>query len=217
MKKLLFLMMLVIWSLRAVNANSEDYLIGPGDYLGGLGLVDNDTLLMTGGKIDGLSLGGYAVATIENTDLPMGILNLTAYSYCTVNIHGGAIGDITAEIESLVNITGGSINSLEMYQNSMSYLYGGDIGTLASAQSLLPQGDPGPKGWIQLYCLEYDYDSNNNLLTGLWGDSTPFSVQLDDIGTIPTYQQIEFHIIPEPASIMLLGLGGLWLRKKNKR
>ena len=212
MKNLLLLMILAIWAAGAGNVIAEDYLIGPGDYRGALGLIDNDTLLMTGGKIDGLSLSGYAIATIENTDLPTGIISLTASSFSTVNINGGGIGDMESWADSVINMTGGNVNRLEMHTESMSYLYGGDIGTLASDQ---PLGYPLPQNWIHVYCLEYNYDTENNLLTGLWGDSSLFSIQLEDIGTYPTYDLIEFYIIPEPTAILLLGLGGLCFRKRR--
>ena len=213
MKKLL-LMMAAVLTVGAGNACAEDYLNGPGDYLGALGLIDNDTLLMTGGTIDALLLSDYAIAIIENTDLPIGITNLTASSFSTVNINGGGIGDIDTWAESVINMTGGSVNRLEMHYKSMSYMYGGAIGTLASDQ---PLGYPLPQNWIHFYCLEYVYDSNNNLLTGLWGDSLPFSIQLEDIGTIPTYEQIEFHVIPEPATGLLLFAGLFGVLIKNKK
>lgn len=205
MKKQLLLMTLVILALGAGNARATDYLIEDGDFFSTIALFDDDTLLMTGGNGETLTLGDYAIANIENTDLPIGITDIISGGYGILNIFGGGIGNIQAINESVINMNNGSVNSLGMYSQSMSYLYGGSIGTLASDQ---PLGYPLPQNWIHFYCLEYDYDTNINLLTGLWEDSSAFNIQLEDIGIYPTYDLIEFHIIPEPATIMLLGLGG---------
>jgi len=70
---------------------------------------------------------------------------------------------------------------------------------------------------IHIFALDYLYDSPSNLLTGHWGDSSTFSINLIDIGTVPTYDYIEFHIIPEPGSVLLLGLGALILRTRRTR
>lgn len=219
MKTKIKLLIWLVLILGATNAWAEDFVMESGEHLGALALFNYDTLLMTGGIIENLTLSDYAVATIENTDLLIGILGISTSSYGVVNIHGGGIGDIESWAGSTINVTGGSVNYLKMQQASMSYLYGGQINTLASDQMAFwqPTGEPDLNGWIQLFCREYDYDTNTRILTGVWGDYSDFSIQLQDIGTIPTYDQIEFHIIPEPGAIILLGLGGIFLKRRASK
>jgi len=206
----------------ATNAWATDYVMGPGDHFGGLGLVEYDTLLMTGGTIESLGIGGYAVSDIEGTSplgsLPIdgGIWHIGIGVYGTLNISGGEIKNIEAVEISTINMTGGNVYSLEMKNFSMTYLYGGQINTLASDQMAFwqPSGQTDLNGWIQFFCREYDYDTDARILTGTWEDYSDFSIQLLNIGTIPTYDQIEFHIIPEPGTIILLGLGGIFLKRR---
>jgi len=56
-----------------------------------------------------------------------------------------------------------------------------------------------------------------NVLTGLWGNGDPFSIHLPNItGYSPAIENIQFQLIPEPTSLLLLSLGGLLLRRGNK-
>jgi hypothetical protein len=107
-----------------------------------------------------------------------------------------------------------------MQHASILYISGGQIGTLASSQikfPVPPWGPPGLNAWNQFFCREYDYDIDTRVLTGVWEDYSEFSIQLLNIGTIPTYDQIEFHIIPEPGTIVLLGLGGFFLKRRASK
>jgi hypothetical protein len=217
MKTSIKLLMWLILIVGSTSAWATDYLFEPEDYRISLGLVDYDTLLMSGGTIENLVVGGYAIATINNTDLPNGIAKLYTGAYGTVNIHGGGIGDIEAIDVSVINMTGGSVNYMEMHGPSTSYLSGGQINTMASdliAFPAPPSGPPGLNGWIQFFCREYDYDDDTLILTGIWEDYSDFSMQLLNLGTIPTYDQIEFHIVPEPGTIILFGLGGIFLKRR---
>ena len=63
------------------------------------------------------------------------------------------------------------------------------------------------------------FNSTTRLLTGLWGNGDPFSIYLSavpnsDYGYSPAIDNIKFTIIPEPASLILLAVGGLLLRRK---
>jgi len=223
MKKLLFLMMLVVLVLSVKNTHATDYVFGPGDHRGDLGLVGTDTLLMTGGTIENITLSGNAIANIEGTSplgsIPSdgGIWSIGNGGYGIINISGGEINEIESYNESVNNITGGSVYSLETHYMSVSHLYGGEIGTLASDQ-LLDVEPWWPDAWIHIYCLEgYQYDDNTNLLTGQWGDGADFSISLSDIGTFPTYELIEFHIVPEPITFLLFAVGGIIAGRRKMR
>jgi len=210
--------MLVVFVMWASPVQAAIYNIGPGDNFGNLGLVDYDTLLMTGGEGHNLSLLGWSSATIENT-APLidedtgGIWAVDTTSYSIFNFNGGEINSIEAYGDSTVNMTGGTLTSLRMDNESQAYLEGGLIENLASDQTLVG-GLPWEEALIHIFCLDYLYDSPSNLLTGHWGDNSAFSINLIDIGAIPTYDYIEFHIIPEPATLYIFALGGLLLRRQ---
>lgn len=217
MKTKIKLLMWLILILGLTNAWATVYEIGPGEYRGDLALDNHDTLLMTGGTISGLSIADYAIANIYNTAPSGGVSNIIHVGYGALNIYGGNIGEIKALYTSTINMTGGNVLYLDMRNASISFLSGGQIGTLASDLIAFPDppyGPPGLNGWIQLFCREYDYDDDTLILTGIWEDYSDFSIQLQNIGTIPTYDQIEFHIIPEPGTIILLGLGGIFLKRR---
>jgi len=178
--------------LLSATAFATDYVFGPGDEFGVLGLVDHDTLLMTGGGHD-LSLGGWSTGVIHNTD-PLvgpyegGIWELDTYSYAELTINGGEFYEVIAGQASTLNLHGGQI-----------------LGNLMADHDT---------AWVHIYGYGFNNDPfGGSPLTGFWADGTPFSINLVD-DTIPTYDQIVFHIIPEPATMLLLGLGGVLLRRK---
>ena len=219
MKKII-ITMLVVFVVWAGVVHAAIYNIGPGDNFGNLTLVDYDTLLMTGGEGHNLGLYDWSLATIDDTD-PLnigqgdgGIWKVDASSYSVFNFNDGEINSIETYGDSTVNMRGGDLTTLEMHSESQAYLEGGTIENMASDQTL--DGDmPWHNAMIHIFCLDYLYDSPSNLLTGHWGDSSTFSMNLIDIGTIPTYDYIEFHIIPEPATLFIFALGGLLLWRRE--
>jgi len=219
--KEIIITMLVVFAVWSGVVQAAIYNIGPGDNFGNLGLVDYDTLLMTGGEGHNLSLGYWSIATIENTT-PLidqntgGIWAVDTYSYSIFNFNGGEINSIEAYDDSTVNMTGGTLTTLRMDSESQAYLEGGIIENLASDQ-ILDGGLPWHDAMIHIFALDYLYDSPSNLLTGHWADNSAFSINPIDTGTVPTSDDIEFHITPEPATLFIFGLGTVILRNRRTR
>ena len=215
MKKIIIPVLVVLLMVSGV-VQAAIYNIGPGDDFGFLYLIDNDSLVMTGGEIDWLDLVDWSVATIENTepitDIELGgIWVVDMGDYSTLNIEGGEINFIEAGWESTVNMTGGYLDYIVASGENKAYLRGGTIDYLWRMP--LEDGEPIEEAMIHVFCLDYLYDPPGNLLTGHWGDNSPFSINLN----IPSSDYVEFHIIPEPCSVMLLGLGVVILRNRRTR
>ncbi len=177
------------------NGLATIYNIGPGDDFANLTLDNYDTLLMTGGEGHDLTLLDWSTATIEDTTTPLtgpfdgGIWELNTASYSELTILGGEINDLGAYHESIINLHGGQIlNSLTVFNDT---------------------------AWVHIYGHGFNNDPfGGSPLTGFWVDDTAFSINLVD-STISTFDQIIFHNVPEPGTVLLFGLGGLLLRKKK--
>ncbi|MCK5565552.1 MAG: PEP-CTERM sorting domain-containing protein [Planctomycetes bacterium] len=194
MKTKLFILLLFVMST-AVWAT--DYEVTWGDDFGGLDLIGTeenpDTLLMTGGTGHDLNASAWSTAIIHDTD-PMNIPETA-----------GGIWEVTTTSYSELTINGGEFYELGLHGESIANLYGGQIfGSLTVNNST---------AWVHIYGYGFNNDPfTGSPLTGFWADDTAFSINLVDDG-ISTYDQIVFHEIPEPVSIILFGLGGILVRK----
>jgi len=114
---------------------------------------------------------------------------------------------------------GGAVHTLSLGNYATATLSGGLIVEIWSTQKAWKwAGDPPqyvPDPHIEIVCDvdSVKYDATANILTGDWLDGSSFSIQLIDVeGYSPTIENIFFT--PEPASLLLLGAGGLLLRRK---
>lgn len=161
---------------------------------------------MTDGGFDNLILHGDSFATIDGTS---GLLE-----------GSGGIWYLDLSNDSNLNMSGGQVHEIAIINNATAYLSGGLIQQIWSQQIAWRQaGNPPVPVWnphITIECLDHFYNTNTKLLTGHWlDDGTAFSIQLIDVqGYSPAIQNIQF--IPEPVSLFLLGLGGLFLRQRRK-
>lgn len=108
----------------------------------------------------------------------------------TTNIYNTEIDWLWTGNNSIANVYGNNINWLAAYENSLVNIYAYDV-----VYHPTGGGEYGNKEW-----LEGTY----------YVDNSPFSLWLYNDGA---YQHI--NIIPEPATFILFGLGGLFLKKRR--
>jgi len=115
----------------------------------------------------------------------------------------------------------GGIQYLTQLGNSYLDFSGGEIYSNQSAWKLA--GDPPVSVWNPHITIVYSgalpvLNLTSHVLTGLWGNGTNFSIYLPNItGYSPAIDNIKFTIIPEPASLILLAVVGLLVRKRKGR
>jgi hypothetical protein len=166
-------------------------------YTPGLTLQTGDSLYMTDGGFGSLNLHGDLTATIEGTAALVegsgGIWNLNSAWNSHLDMSGGQVHQLTMNNTATATLTGGLIEAIYSYQivtNPHITLY--YSGNLPAVQKI----------------------GGFNYLVGNWGDGTDFNIYLHNTG-YNTYGNFEFILIPEPATLLLLSLGGLLIRRKK--
>lgn len=189
--------MLLAVALTVPALGSYTYVITDGMDFGGKTLGSGESLLMTGGGGHSLSLGNGSFALIQGT----APYNQDVYP-------SGGIYDIG--VGGHLDFSGGEVYRIGVTAYGKATLSGGTIQRLQTSQSVYGQIDP----YVTIICKEWDYNTTTKMLTGKWLDGLDFSIQLIDVaGYTPTINNITF--IPEPASLVLIGLGGLLIRRRK--
>ena len=98
-------------------------------------------------------------------------------------------------------MTGGEVEFLDAYDHSLISLHGGQI-----IDSLWVEDTT---SWVHVYGYGFR-NTREDHFQGFWADGTPFTIK--PIGG--TYGQIVLHEVPEPSAFCLMGLSGLFLRKR---
>jgi hypothetical protein len=165
-------------------------------YTPGQTLQTGDSLYMTDGGFGSLTLRSNSAAAIEGTSVLQqfsgGIWYLNLFDGSALDFSGGGVHMLSLNNNATAKLSSGLIEAIYSYQivtnPHITLYYSGDLPTVQKIGG-------------------FDY------LIGSWGDGSDFNIYLHNTG-YNTYGNFEFILIPEPATLLLLGLGGLLLRRK---
>jgi len=127
-------------------------------------------------------------------------------NYAQLDVLGGEMGKLEFQDSSIGNIFGGEIGGLWTGNNVVVNIYGGTLNELACF----------PDSLVYLFAYDVTFHPPDGAHNDPWlegkylNDGTLFSFEFYDDDCIP-----QLHVVPEPMTLLLLGLGGLLIRNRN--
>jgi len=135
-----------------------------------------------------------------------GLLTLSTYDFSTTNIHGGEITlGIDTYDSSAVNIYDGTITAhfLGVRDSSTLNIYGGNLDVINSPTFY-------ETSTVNIYGYGFFYDDVLGVLTGNLQDGSTFIFR-----ELSPSNYSNLNLVPEPTSILLLGLGLLLVKRRG--
>lgn len=165
--------------------------------------------------VDGGDIWDLATFNKSTVEVSGGLIgdDLSTWGSSTVDIFGGTIsGSLRSDSYSTVNVYGGYVEHLRVNGSSAVTLTGGDINSASVGVNL--SDDATITFVCDLDSLNFSYDQGLLVgVTGNWLDSSSFDVEIQNLGYDPTSDYI--HFVPEPVTVVLFGLGSLFLRTRK--
>ncbi len=190
-KIILIILVLTLFSvpkLHAVYPDKDFYSSGQindGDYWNNVNIYGNDTIV--------------------DMFYDAWVLNVTTHNESTFNVYGGMIdGLLTSSDSSFINIDDGDFGTITVEEFGTVDIHSGVINALSATG-----------GSINLYAYDITHDpaggqfSQGALMGRYYSDDTFFVYDLHE----GAYSYIT--VVPEPATLLLFGLGGLMVRERS--
>ncbi len=193
---------------------TDDLTISDGDYYWYVDADEASAIDIVGGDVEYLLTFAFSSA-----DIAGGLTQkLEALEASTIDISGGEIWNLSAYDQSQVSITGGKVEWLFVSGGSEATVTDGEVGRIWANSS----SSVNIYGYDLSYNPNFDYDGTREiwegLLTGYWQNRVSFNITTWDEST---YNQFVLHdlgplpSVPEPCTLLLLGLGALVLRRRR--
>lgn len=181
----------------ADDPKTADGYLTAGEYVSSIWAENNDKLIIAGGNATTLDAWNSSRIEIYSTSLPLsytdkrGVYDIHLHDRSTLLFSGGATESLVVKANAVALLTGGSINVITIYRRPQD--------------SCLVTINCRP-GW------EWNASPTGPIIKGLWKNGDPFEIELYNLGSPwpPTANFV--NIIPEPATLLLLSIGGLLIR-----
>jgi len=200
---------LLICCFSAVYAQYENGGLIPAGVYEGYVECRSGLLVVDGGGADIIEMWRYSHLKVLSTTPFIagygGIWDIRLYGH--MDYFGGQTEELSISGYATANLYGGRIDYISSFQKVFDVIVGWD-----------EQGNPIFNTHIEMFVRDYEYNPATQRITGTWEDYTTFNIKLLDQSSDPRFDpaidNIKFTIVPEPASLVLLTLGTLLLRRK---
>jgi hypothetical protein len=201
------------------------YNISGGDVGAELSMYDYSTANISAGNYMDLHGEGHSSINLGGGQFE----HVDVWEEASLNITGGQFINVGAGQNSTLSISNGTFDHVVVWENVMAEVFGGTVQEfIASGSSttdifggeILGHLCAEDLSMVNIYGYGFQYDpyggsQNGGQLAGFWLDDTGFTIDFLDSSPVDSTYYDHVYLVPEPTTLVLLGLGALVLRGRN--